>query len=61
VYTERTVTSVEHINTLEEFLISILEEERPNDMLYQEDRVSADFHVAVRVWDVLDRKFRRMF
>jgi hypothetical protein len=47
-------------NTLEEFLISIWEEEGVNDMLFLEGGAHADFRVSFRVWDCLGQNFPRM-
>jgi hypothetical protein len=41
---------------VEEFLMSISEEEGPDDMLFQEDRAPPHFHKEVT--EVLNRMFR---
>jgi hypothetical protein len=46
-FAERTVTGVVHQDMLEEFLMPILEEPSPDDMLFQQHVVPPYFHKEV--------------
>jgi hypothetical protein len=54
-FAEHTVTGIVHLNMMEEVLMPILEEEGPNDMLFQQDGAPSHFHKEVT--DFLNRKF----
>jgi hypothetical protein len=54
-FAERTVTGIVNLDMLEKFLMPILEEEGPTDMLFQQDRAPPQFQKEVT--DFLNRKF----
>jgi hypothetical protein len=47
VFAKFAVTGIVYLDMLEEFLTPILEEEGPNDMLFQKDRAPPKFHKEV--------------
>jgi hypothetical protein len=54
-FAECTVSGIVYLDMLEEFLTPILEEEGPDDMLFQQDGALPHFHKEVT--DFLNRKF----
>jgi hypothetical protein len=43
-FAARTVSGIVHLDILEEFLMPILKEQGPNDMLFQQDGAPPHFH-----------------
>jgi hypothetical protein len=54
-FAERTVTGIVYLDMLEEFLMPILEEQCPEDKLFQQDGAPTHFYSEVK--DFLNRKF----